>query len=73
MANADVVDMPDLPAFMRFSAADAEEDLTRTLAQVEQAYVRRVLESVDGNKSRAARILDIDRKTLRAKLDPPPA
>lgn len=42
----------------------------------EQAYIRHVLASVGGNKTRAARILGITRQTLRAKLgrvgDPPP-
>jgi DNA-binding protein Fis len=39
-----------------------------TLAEVEAAHIRRVLEHFDGNKSRAAQALDIDRKTLRKKL-----
>ncbi len=38
------------------------------LAEVEAAYTRRVLESVDFNKARAARILGIDRRTLYRKL-----
>ena len=60
---------------MRFSAL-RETGLTRTLAQVEAEYIRNVLASVDGNRTRAAEILGIDRKTLREKLrkieDPPP-
>ena len=39
-----------------------------SLAEVEAAHVRRVLEQTGGNRSAAARILGIDRKTLRAKL-----
>jgi two-component system response regulator HydG len=35
---------------------------------VERRYVLRVLETVGGNKSRAARILGYDRKTLYRKL-----
>jgi DNA-binding NtrC family response regulator len=35
-----------------------------TLAEMETRYVRRVLESTNGNKQAAAKILDIDRKTL---------
>jgi transcriptional regulator with PAS, ATPase and Fis domain len=31
---------------------------------METRYVRRVLESTNGNKQAAAKILDIDRKTL---------
>jgi two-component system NtrC family response regulator len=40
----------------------------RTLAEVEAAHVRRVLESVRGNQSLAARVLGIDRSTLARKL-----
>jgi DNA-binding NtrC family response regulator len=39
-----------------------------TLEQVEREHIERVLLAVAGNKARAARILDIDRKTLHRKL-----
>ena len=42
-------------------------------AQVEAEYIRNVLASVGGNKTRAAEILRIDRKTLREKLKEPPS
>ena len=38
------------------------------LANVERRYIQRVLEAVRGNKTRAAKILGIDRKTLLARL-----
>jgi transcriptional regulator with PAS, ATPase and Fis domain len=38
------------------------------LADLERAYIHKVLQSVDGNKARAARILGIDRRTLYRKL-----
>jgi len=38
------------------------------LAQVEAEYIRNVLASTGDNKTRAAKILGIDRKTLREKL-----
>lgn len=38
------------------------------LAEVEIEHIRNVLAGVDGNKTRAAEILGIDRKTLREKL-----
>jgi two-component system response regulator HydG len=61
------VDAPDLPVHMRFTAA-REIGLNRTLAEVEAEHVRNVLANVGGNKSRAAEILGIDRKTLRDRL-----
>lgn len=70
MHEGNVIDVPDLPGPMRFEAAQPP-DVTRTLAEVEAEYIRNVLASVDGNKSRAAAILGIDRKTLRKKLGDP--
>jgi two-component system, NtrC family, response regulator HydG len=67
MSEGDVIDVPDLPALMRFSAT-RQQDLTRTLAQVEAEYIRNVLASVGGAKTKAAEILGVDRKTLREKL-----
>lgn len=67
MTDGDVIDVPDLPSLMRFSAL-RKTGLTRTLAEIENEYIANVLASVDGNKTRAAEILGIDRKTLREKL-----
>ncbi|KIH78109.1 two-component system, NtrC family, response regulator [Geoalkalibacter ferrihydriticus] len=36
---------------------------------IEREHIRNVLDKVEGNKSRAAKILEIDRKTLYTKLD----
>jgi len=40
------------------------------LAEIERAYVRRVVEDYDGNKAAAARVLGINRRTLDRKLGP---
>ncbi len=64
------VSVPDLPPRMRFSAF-RDAGWNRSLADVEAEHVRRVLAAVDGNKTRAAEILGIDRKTLREKLRDP--
>jgi two-component system response regulator HydG len=40
----------------------------RTLEDVEQAHIERILRETQHNLSRAARILDIDRTTLYNKL-----
>ncbi|SYZ72326.1 Acetoacetate metabolism regulatory protein AtoC [Candidatus Zixiibacteriota bacterium] len=67
MTDGDLIDIPDMPSQMRFSAL-RESGLNRTLAEVEGEYIKNVLASVHGNKTRAAEILGIDRKTLREKL-----
>ncbi|MBM4040966.1 MAG: sigma-54-dependent Fis family transcriptional regulator [Planctomycetes bacterium] len=67
MTDGDAIDAPDLPSLMRFSAL-RKTGFDRTLAEVEAEYIRNVLASVSGNKTRAAAVLGIDRKTLRDKL-----
>ncbi|HOZ45509.1 MAG TPA: sigma-54 dependent transcriptional regulator [Candidatus Hydrogenedentes bacterium] len=70
MTDGEDIDAPDLPPLMRFSAL-RRTGLDRTLAEVEAEHIRNVLASVGGNKTRAAGILGIDRKTLRQKLRAP--
>jgi len=67
MAEGDVIDVPDLPSFMRYSASK-RAGFSRTLAEVEAEHIKNVLDNMDGNKTKAAKILGIDRKTLREKL-----
>lgn len=67
MTDGDLIDVLDLPSPMRFSALRGI-GLDRTMAEVEGEYIRNVLASVKGNKTKAAKILGIDRKTLREKL-----
>ncbi len=66
MTEGDVIDVPVLPPYLRFSAVRGS-GVDRTLAEVEAEHIRNVLASVGGNKTRAAEILGIDRKTLREK------
>jgi DNA-binding NtrC family response regulator len=67
IAERDTIDVADLPASMRFHI-NPEKGLNKSLAQVESEHINRVLDSVGGNKSKAAQILRINRKTLREKL-----
>jgi len=67
MTEGDSIGIPDLPSLMRFSALQGVSP-NRTLAEVEAEHIRIVLASVDGNKTRAGKILGITRKTLRDKL-----
>lgn len=67
MTDGESIEAPDLPSLMRFSAL-RKSGFSRTLAEVEAEHIRNVLASVDHNRTRAAEILGIDRKTLRQKL-----
>ena len=67
MTDARTIGVAGLPAPMRF-AAPRGTGLDRTLADIEAEHIRNVLDSVGGNKTQAAEILGIDRKTLREKV-----
>jgi DNA-binding NtrC family response regulator len=70
LTDGDEIDVTALPVAMRF-AIPREHGLDRTLAEVEREHIEAVLASVQGNKTRAAEILGIHRKSLREKLKPP--
>lgn len=61
------IDVPDLPEIMHFSVRSGSREL-KTLAELEAEQILRTLEHTGNNKTRAAEILGIDRKTLREKL-----
>ncbi|MDD4051683.1 MAG: sigma-54 dependent transcriptional regulator [candidate division Zixibacteria bacterium] len=65
--DGDVIDVPDFPAPMRYSVLGTT-GLNRSLAEMEIEHIRNVIASVGGNKTQAAEILGITRKTLREKL-----
>ncbi|NLZ05848.1 MAG: sigma-54-dependent Fis family transcriptional regulator [Phycisphaerae bacterium] len=67
MNDDPIIEVPDLPSPARFSALRAT-GVNRTLTEVEADHIRNVLANTGGNKSRAAQILGIDRKTLRKKI-----
>ena len=48
-------------------ASDKPEEL-RSLEEVEKRYILHVLDTVDGNRTVASKILGLDRKTLYRKL-----
>jgi DNA-binding NtrC family response regulator len=68
MSEGDLIDAPDLPAGMRSECLIDSQGLNRSLEEVEHEYIRHVIDHVGGNKTRAAAVLKIDRKTLREKL-----
>lgn len=67
MSENETIDVPDLPPLMRATPL-YHQSLHRPLVEVEAEHIRNIVASVGGNKTRAADILGIDRKTLREKL-----
>jgi len=53
----------------RLSSSDVEPDGILTLDELEKRYIERVLRGARGNKTRAAKLLGVDRRTLYRKLD----
>ncbi len=76
LAQFDHVGVEDLPERIgEFRSAPIQVDeITEakdlvTMDEIEQRYIRRVLDAVGGNKASAARVLGFDRRTLYRKLD----
>ena len=58
---------PRLPVFV--NRQETESALQIPLWVVEKEHIGKVLARVNGNKSKAAKILEIDRKTLYTKIE----
>lgn len=75
LTRGDTITVDDLPERIRnFQperplAAPEEATEMMTLSELEHRYLQRVLSLVGGNKSRAARVLGLDRRTLYRMLD----
>jgi DNA-binding NtrC family response regulator len=71
LSKTDVIELEDL-VYHGISAGSQSlgpvDGRFRTLEEVEKEYIRAVLRAQYGNKSKAAEILGIDRKTLWAKI-----
>ncbi len=68
MNDGKEIDVPDLPDFMHFTVNNNSGSL-RSMEEVEHEHILYVLSAVNQNKTKAAEILGIDRKTLKSKLD----
>jgi len=53
----------------RMTIADVDSEHMLTLDQLEKRYIERVLKAAQGNKTQAARLLGVDRRTLYRKLE----
>jgi two-component system response regulator HydG len=74
LAEYDVITVADLPdkvqAFRSSHVLVASDDPSElaSLDEVEKRYILRVIDAVGGNRTRAAEVLRVDRKTLYTKL-----
>lgn len=66
--SADQIELSDVPEYLKYSIPPENEGL-KSLKDVEKAHILKVLAAVGNNKTRAAEILQIDRKTLRQKIE----
>lgn len=64
MADAEFIDVRDLPEYMRDGTGGPTEADLMPLADLERQYTHHVLQRVGGNKLQAAQILGISRATL---------
>lgn len=62
-----IIDVSHLPEHLKYIIDFPEEGLV-TLKEMEKRYIQKVLNATQNNKTKAAEILQIDRKTLREKL-----
>ncbi|MCB9584838.1 MAG: sigma-54-dependent Fis family transcriptional regulator [Polyangiaceae bacterium] len=75
MARFDKITVEDLPEKIKTFRSDQvvmggeNPEQMLTLDALEERYIRRVLKAVQGNKTQAAKILGLDRRTLYRKLD----
>ncbi|MEO5789785.1 sigma-54 dependent transcriptional regulator [Gelidibacter sp.] len=62
------LEVSDLPHYLKFHIDFPKEDILLSLKEVEKRHILKVLEATNNNKTKAAEILQIDRKTLRDKI-----
>ena len=73
LSHGDRIETEDFPEKVKreqgsFDLGGFAEEKILSLEEMERMYVRKVVEYTRGNKLQAARLLNIDPKTLRAKL-----
>ncbi|OAB79010.1 sigma-54-dependent transcriptional regulator [Cochleicola gelatinilyticus] len=62
-----IIGVEHLPQSLKYTI-DFSKDQLVPLKEIEKQYIRRVLNATNNNKTKAAEILGIDRKTIRQKL-----
>ncbi|MCB0462660.1 MAG: sigma-54 dependent transcriptional regulator [Flavobacteriaceae bacterium] len=62
-----MIDIEQLPEHLKYNL-DFSENKLLPLKEIEKKYIEKVLRATGNNKTKAAEILQIDRKTIRQKL-----
>lgn len=63
----DVIDLQNVPEHLKYHIPE-NATILKSLKEYEKEQILKVLSAVDNNKSKAAKILQIDRKTLNQKI-----
>jgi two-component system response regulator HydG len=64
------VSIDEIPNYMKMNVpVNLNDNNLLPLAEIERKYIKKVLDATNNNKTKAAEILGIDRKTLRKKLE----
>jgi len=61
------IDIKQFPDYLKYPTPSTTPT-SKSLQQIEKEHIIKIMASVDNNKTKAAEILQIDRKTLRKKL-----
>ncbi|MCB0444495.1 MAG: sigma-54-dependent Fis family transcriptional regulator, partial [Gelidibacter sp.] len=62
------IDVKDLPQHLKYQIEFPENQELISLKEAERQHILKVLQATNNNKTKAAEILQIDRKTLRDKI-----
>jgi DNA-binding NtrC family response regulator len=63
-----IIDVEHLPDSLKYMIEFPDDELL-PLIEIERRYIKKVLNATNNNKTRAAEILGVDRKTIRMKLE----
>lgn len=64
----DTIDIQQIPEHLKYHISSGEINILKSLKEYEKEQILKVLAAVDNNKTHAAKILQIDRKTLNQKI-----
>jgi len=69
LSTSDIIQKDDLPSFIIKKSDNKQISLSDVAAEAEKEHIIRILKTTKGNKTRAAEMLGISRKTLWEKMN----